>query len=320
MEDFTFRIRFKLANTCSIDIEKCLVEILMPNTSRTISIKSYEYDKTITIQKSKELVVESSGWKSRQDADQEGEKCRNVLMITFANLRIGADFGDRIPKSFVTDIGLAIFEQQLGNCVLNDKYGLTVFQSDLMPQFTRLGDATYIIGGNQDRFIETFSQLIYLSPNLSERQHLALELFNSSFFSNSSDTKFIILVMAIEALIERDCREEKSLEHINQLIEITENTKDLCRDERKSITDSLITLRQKSIGSSGRRLVSKWLRGNKYANKKASDFFHYCYSIRSNLVHGNTQRPSREEVSTTSAVLELFVCDLLSAILIPRIE
>ena len=51
MEDFTFRIRFKLANTCSIDIEKCLIEILIPNNGRTISIKSYEYDKTITIQK-----------------------------------------------------------------------------------------------------------------------------------------------------------------------------------------------------------------------------------------------------------------------------
>jgi len=59
---------------------------------------------------------------------------------------------------------------------------------------------------------------------------------------------------------------------------------------------------------------------SKYANKKASDFFRYCYDIRSNLVHGNTQRPSREEVSRTSAVLELFMCDLLSAMLIPIIE
>ena len=320
MEDFTFRIRFKLANTCSIDIEKCLIEILMPNNGRTISIKSYEYDKTITIQKSKELVVESSGWKSKQDAHQEGEKCCNALMITFANLRIGADFGIRLPKSFVTDIGLAIFEQQLGNCVLNDEYGLTVFQSNLTPQFTRLGNATYIIGVNQDRFIETFSQLIYFSPNLSERQHLALELFNSSFFSNSSDTRFIILVMAIEALIERDYREEKSLEHINQLIEITENTKDLCRNEKSSITASLVTLRQRSIGSSGRRLVSEYLGGKKYANKKASDFFLYCYDIRSNLVHGNIQRASNEEVSRILATLELFVCDLLSAMLIPIIK
>ena len=241
-------------------------------------------------------------------------------MVTFGNLRIGADFGDRMPKSFVTDIGLAIFEQQLENCVLNDKYRLTVFQSNLAPKFIRLGTATCMIGVNQDRFIETFSQLIDVSPNLSERQSLAIELFNSSFFSNSLDTRFIILVMAIEALIERDYREEKSLEHINQLIEITENTKDLCRDERKTITDSLITLRQKSIGSSGRRLVSKWLRGKKYANKKASDFFYYCYDIRSNLVHSNTQRPSHEEVSEASATLEHFVCDLLSAMLIPRIE
>lgn len=318
MKDFTFRLRFKLANTCSIDIEKYLVTILMPNNKRAILVKSYELNKMI--KESKELVIESSGWKSEQDARQEGEKCCNALMLTFANLKVGVDFGNRIPKSFVTDNGLAIFEQQLGNCVLNDEYGLTLYQTNLAPQFIQSGTATYIIEVNQDRFIETFSQLICCSPNLSERHSLALELFNSSFFSNSSDTRFIILVMAIEALIERDYREGKSLEHINQLIEITENAKDLCRDEKKSIVDSLITLRQKSIGSSGRRLVSKWLRGNKYANKKASDFFHYCYDIRSNLVHGNTHRPSREEVSRTSAVLELFVCDLLSAMLIPRIE
>ena len=320
MEDFTFRIRFKLANTCSIDIEECLIEILMPNNGRTILIKSHEYDKTITIKKSKEFVVESSGWKSKQDAIREGEKCRNALMITFVNLRVGADFGNRIPKSFVTDIGLAIFAQQSGNYFLNDEYGLRVYQTSLTPQFIQSSTATYIIGINQDRFIETFRQLIGCSPNLSERHCLALELFNSSFFSNSSDTRFIILVMAIEALIERDYREGKSLEHINQLIENTENTKDLCSYENESIKRSLVILRQKSIGSSGRRFVSKWLKGNKYANKKASDFFRHCYDIRSDLVHGNTQRPSLEEVSKVSAELELFVCDLLSAMLIPSIE
>ncbi|OKH38985.1 hypothetical protein NIES2119_07535 [[Phormidium ambiguum] IAM M-71] len=98
MEDFTFRARFKLAKTCSINIEASSIQVTVPGTEKLLLLSSHEYEKTIS--KAHDLVLESRGWSSNQEALTAGEQYRDALMVAFACLRIGADFGNRSPKSW----------------------------------------------------------------------------------------------------------------------------------------------------------------------------------------------------------------------------
>lgn len=61
----------------------------------------------------------------------------------------------------------------------------------------------------------------------------------------------------------------------------------------------------------GRELASS-LAEKRYRNMTPPKFFSACYDVRSKLVHGTHPRPSREEVGSLAANLELFVSDLLA--------
>jgi hypothetical protein len=74
-----------------------------------------------------------------------------------------------------------------------------------------------------------------------------------------------------------------------------------------------------SISKSGRRLATTLGNQRRYTlapdgkgQDKPIDFFQGCYSMRSNLVHGEGERPSYTDVSHRGANLEVFVADLLS--------
>jgi hypothetical protein len=51
-----------------------------------------------------------------------------------------------------------------------------------------------------------------------------------------------------------------------------------------------------------------------YMDRAPATFFSYCYSMRGRLFHGNHPLPTRAEVGTCAADLEVFVANLLSAL------
>ena len=97
-------------------------------------------------------------------------------------------------------------------------------------------------------------------------------------------------MMAIETLISTNPRSEHVKVLIDHLITDTSNS-DLPQNEKDSIKGSLSWLNNESIGQAGSRLAE--CLGDKIYFKEYSPrkFFTYCYGIRSNLVHGNDDRP-----------------------------
>lgn len=120
--------------------------------------------------------------------------------MALARVRVGADFGHRAAKGMFTQHGLRWVEEQIGQRVLNNGHGLMVFQSEPRPRFAST-NAQMTRGSRPEVFMTALEKAIAQNPSIGERDLLAYTLFNASFFQPTADSRFLLLVMAVEALI-----------------------------------------------------------------------------------------------------------------------
>lgn len=81
-------------------------------------------------------------------------------------------------------------------------------------------------------------------------------LFNSSFFRPGTDARFLLLTMAIEALIEPAQKSSEAMQLVDGFIEQTKKSA-VQRSEKDSLIGSLKWLRDESITKAGQRLERK---------------------------------------------------------------
>ena len=147
----------------------------------------------------------------------------------------------------------------------------------------------------------------------TEKETLALDLFNASFFQQTVDSRFVVLVMAIEALLDPRPRSAAAVTEVESMMKATLESQSLTPDEKKSLLGSLKWLKSESINQAGRRVAADRLGARRCTwTRKSPTFFSYCYSIRSRLVHGENPLPTQEEVGSAVGQLEVFVSDLPS--------
>jgi hypothetical protein len=234
-----------------------------------------------------------------------------MLRLAFSVLRIGADFGLRAPHGFVTKYGLMMVEDASGRRALNDVHGITVFECEPPPVFVRIS-AKAKVGKPVDRFLDLLEAAMSADLTMSARDELAFDLYSASFFERSADARFLMLMMALETLIEQEPRSDAVAEHVARLVEATRAADDIPEHERASLVGSLLGLRKESVGQAGRRLAAS-LGEREYMGESPPVFFTQCYDLRSALVHGHYPRPEPGDVGTRAANLEGFVGDLLGA-------
>jgi hypothetical protein len=309
MPGFSFRVRFHRSPVDTINISASKWEWNIRENFPALLLCSYKQEEAI--KDSKTWVFKSEGWASEEEASQAASRYVDALALTLVRLRIGADFGNRGPKSAFTHAGLAMLGAQSGLRVLNDVHGLTVYESEPPPRFATIS-ADALRGVPQDHFEKIFSYALARPRVITERERLSLELFNTSFFQKSADSRFLVLVMAVEALLEPSLRSPAVLLHVESVIAATNRAESLSPEEKQSLLGTLSWLRYESINQTGRRLAEKYLEGQVYMNMKAPSFFSYCYNLRSRLVHGEHPLPSQQEIGSAVAQLEMFVSDILS--------
>jgi hypothetical protein len=188
---------------------------------------------------------------------------------------------------------------------------MMVFCSDPKPRFAQI-KAKGVRGTNAEIFQAVLLDTIAKQPTLTEHEKLAFSLFNASFFQPTADSRFLLLLMAIEALIEPALRSSEARDHVRQLIVQTQSAA-IPNVEKDSMIGTLRWLHRESINQAGKRLVSSRLGNRMYSEKSATDFFSHCYQLRSNLVHGNLPYPTFDEVGNVAGNLEVFVSDLLTS-------
>jgi Apea-like HEPN len=306
---FSFRIRFNRSPTDTVQTEAN--EIALSNDEAPFPLRLHNPETGGSILMATQLALTGDGYSSHEAAFAAGQKYQSALTVALARHRIGADFGLRAPKGFVTDHGLALFQQQLGQRVLNNVHGLMVFETEPRPRFA-LMNASPLRGVNQEAFMTVFSTAAAARTQLTERELVAFALFNASFFRQSADSRFLLLMMAIEALLEPCRRSDSARSHVDSLIQQTKNA-ELPQEDKASMIGSLRWLASESISQAGRNLSKSRLGERTYNEMSAAKFFTYCYSLRSALVHGSFPYPTLDQVSSTGGQLECFVSDLLTA-------
>lgn len=309
MSDFTFRYKLRVSSRTFLDIDEPRLEWSLNRGSQKLELLSDSDE--IPIKEAKELYFLSSGWESEEDAFAAAKRYSPALFRTLAHLRIGVDVGFRKPSGGgMSGEYLAELEKKFDCRCIKDTWGLMVYKSDprlvfISPQ--GIGSRSVLAPHFHSAFREA---MLEIEP-LQDKEHISLEFFNASFFMESGDVRFLMLFMALEALMDSALRSEAGVAHVEHLITLTASSNALEEAERNSIVIALKWLRDKSIRQKGIKQVGRLVE-RRYSGKTPKEFFTYCYGLRNELVHGHCPLPSIEKVSNAEATLELMVSHLLA--------
>ncbi len=299
---YSFRLRFNTCDKVKFPFEERTIPIL---NSEKIKISLQSNHAECNIKDSTQLVLKGEGYTTSEEAQIAGEISRDQITLAFAKLRFPADFGDRAAKGHWTHYGLKMLEREVGTRVLNDLHGLQVYESAINPKFAKFSATAFITKSREVSF-EVFEKAFSIEGSLNEKKRLAFELFSASSFTDYVDARFMLLMMALETLVEQNERPDEEQKLIDLLVETV--SKSQIRN-REALIGGLNNMRNESIGSAGRRLAIN-LKAT-YLNKSATAFFTLCYNLRSKLVHGLIPRPTFDEVGTVCGALETFVADII---------
>ena len=309
MARYAFRIKLPKASSASLRIDSPHFEWPLGDDLPVLRLSSGGSD--VPISDAKVLYFTSDGWPDKDSAVTAGARYVGVLARTFARLRLGVDYGDRAPVGGgFSDWVIRKISEEQGLRVINERPGIMVYESEPAPVFA--GGSGALSSDIHVRQFETVFAAALKDPQpLSAHERVAIALYNAAFFEVSQDARFLLNMMALEALIEPGDRSAEARAHVDYLIELTRSSSVLPSRDRDSLCGVLNGLKRESIGQAARALVAQ-LAGREYAEMQPVAFFTHCYSLRSRLVHGDRNLPSYDEVSCAAANLEIMVSDLLA--------
>jgi hypothetical protein len=160
------------------------------------------------ISKTTDLVLRGPLYGSAATAERHGVRAQSALLLAGAATRIGVDFGRSAQGSWahLTAYGREFFARRLGIAdaqVLNDKFGLMVFEDSGRVAFLSMGPARLTVGVPLDRFVAALERACESVDSLGPKHLLALELFSASKFESSIRARFVTLITVLETLAVR---------------------------------------------------------------------------------------------------------------------
>jgi len=289
---YTLRFPFLLTNNTSIN-----------NLEKTIT-REFE-GLTITLEFNKPyyvLIIE--GFKSELEAKAYKNNLRIGLNWTALNCNFGfedeLEFGKiqfpsdpyKAAEVWKTQFGLDKGERI--DCIINGNMP-SVYPSKSTISIMTGGTASIVIGKNPDSILDNLIEGLAISNSIDDidiKLKIAIDIYNGHFFEQSSQAKFLSLIMALESIAPQH-QKHKTVQSLidawitdlNQKLEIIEKDS----EEHHSL-DSLekeINFRKEaSLRSRIRSLVLETLNGNN--SDLAADFAKKAvklYDIRSKLIH-----------------------------------
>ena len=236
-----------------------------------------------------------------------GIRFQDALIIALCRARIAADFGERLPNPRPNEFEASL----ISGIVLREFDGVQVYLPPPEPNFVSAGFGRVLTAKGPKILEDEFRIALGQNRILTDREHVAFSLFNDAFFQQSIEGQFLLLVMAVEAVIAPSQKSREAVELVERFIRQLRHSR-IAPKEKESLKGSLEWLEDESINQAGRRLATEKLDTKKYAGLPAPTFFSKVYHLRSRLVHGATPFPTLQELGKLSGHLENFVCDLLT--------
>jgi len=306
MNEFSFRFRVDVAPGRAVASNAQVLALLETSEGQRVELVGLR-DQPIS--KSGRLALHAHGWMTPDAAENAGKRLADVFLLALVRSKVGVESWARRGGGGFFSAFLGMLGEQTGQRVLNDSAGLAVYETNPPPRFEPF-EVRATIAAPAESFVQSFRGLATIEIELRERERVAIDVFNASFFEPAADTRLLTLVMAIEALHEPALRPSKAVALVDSLIAQVQ-TSPLPELERGSLVGGLGGLRRESFRTTGRRLAEQRLGEAVYAGQSAPDFFEHCYALRNELVHGGDIRKAREASASVVGELERFVSDLL---------
>lgn len=281
---YSFRLRFTRCQSATIQSDENKLSLAVEGAPESLRLANPKPEGAL--KDAERYAFSADGFSTEEEAHIAGLRLQAPLSVALARHRIGANFGARAPKSFFTKYGLEMIGAGSDVPILNDVHGLMTFKTEPKPLLASMEGGFAFVGYDPDQFRATFAAAVKSGATMTERHAVAFQLFNDSFFHQTVESRFLLLMMAIEALLELRDRDAAALAHVNSLIEQTKSA-DIPEAAKLSFLGSLRWLRQESISHAGSRLASEILGERTYLEKSPAKFFKDCYGLRSSLVHGS---------------------------------
>lgn len=251
------------------------------------------------------MVLRSGAFPSEQEALAAGQALCSGLLLHSLRGGYGVAIAERTPKAVLTDVG----KRLLGG-VRDDALGVEVFEDSGDVRFFR-ADMELSTGEPAHLFAERLGAAAAAVRQCDERVLVSYTLYADARFDRSSVSRFLMLVMAIEALAERPERSPRELEVLETLIGSVEGA-GLDQRQAAALIDALHSLKQVSISFACRSYLAEAIEAGVVTDRDAGTHFTECYKIRGQIVHGGTT-PDVGDLLTRSNRLEPTVRELLIA-------
>jgi hypothetical protein len=301
MPTFGFRLQFWTSTAQSMDTENESIVLKLPETERTIKLLPASKDSNNNWCN---LIIQGSGYGSEDEAFKEGERIKNCILLSGPTLRMGFDIGKDKPRLQFAKAIKEEYKEKFGVQIIDDVHGLIVYSEDV-PVAAISANITGIVSVPIRGFINNCIELYNNNYIISDKQSLALELYNLSHFDRSIRGRFLTLVTVIECLSVREERSDASIKFLEELIENT-NRSNLGTNDKESLIKALESLRNESISRSCRKLIKRHL------GKNGVKQFQIYYDIRGHILHDGDP-PGGVDLGTEVNNLDSFVSDLLKA-------
>lgn len=300
-----FRLMFSLVDSTYINTDD--ISICLQADSGSCTVTSYHGKK---INESSKLIVVGTGFNSTQEAYSKGQTIMNILRLYSLVYRTGVNLGNNMVNGGISNYFKDKIYKEIGIVALNEVNGLMAYEDEEHIKIASVSLGNGMLYKSLDGFKEIIESNYDKTLVFSDKVVNAIDFYNLTMFTTTPRLKFLLLVIAIEALIETKRRASVAVEHVVALVKLTEDNLALSGSERSSMLGSLKYLKNQSISQSGRELVEEMLGEKIYNSKPASKFFTQCYNMRSSLVHNGTWDESNNALAYE---LERMVVDLLIA-------
>ena len=256
------------------------------------------------------MVLVGGPYNSAIEASVDGARARRALLLWALQRRVWLDLGDGRRRGGLTEAGRKFLSEQLGHPVRDQVHGLDVYE---------LLDGIKFVSTQVDpqRQIDAPTALQAMSVwyerdcRLSDKQELAIELFCASGFDKPYRSRFLTLMISLEALFEPSSRPDDVRALISVLEQTTEDSS-ISPTQKASLLGSLRWLRTESIGQVGHRTARQLLGDGHYDGVSPGKYFRRMYDLRSRIVHTGAV-PQDIDLLHVINTLQQFVGDLLLA-------
>jgi hypothetical protein len=215
----------------------------------------------------------------------------------------GCMLTERLPSGQLFDAGRRALAGDRFDELLDDVLGITVYHETGRVGFVNIPPIQMLVSSPAAPLLDEWSGALAEAVQVSETVRTSFDLWSSSRSEGSSRARLLLLVMAIEALVDQAPRPESELNLLDSFLRVVRDNS-LPDDAKKRLRNGLSLLKRESVGTSCQRMVVDRL------GEAAGQTFRKCYRLRNLIAHGG-KAPDARTLSQEANELEPIVKMLL---------